>query len=152
MVNFMYDSSHGWLFAKRNDRYNNFQNNRKSIIFCFSYFLFSISIPAIVENISRSIAASEKILNGLLMCGLIVKIGSLLELVGMVITADCEEVFGNVAKVLKFGRMGQSMKDTGMMEKCKEKVEKRKYQKLTENIAGFNSAGDLEKRHAKQDS
>ena len=46
-----------------------------------------------MENISRSIAASEKILNGLLMCGLIVKIGSLLELVGMVITADCEEVF-----------------------------------------------------------
>ena len=56
-----------------------------------------------MENISRSIAASEKIFNGLLMGGLIVKIGSLLELVGMVITADCEEVFGNVAKVLKFG-------------------------------------------------
>ena len=36
-----------------------------------------------------------------------------------------------------------------IVQKCKEKVEKRKYQKLTENIAGFNSAGDLEKRHAK---
>ena len=56
-----------------------------------------------MENISRSIAASEKIFNGLLMCGLIVKIGSLLELVGMVITAECEEVLGNVVKVLKFG-------------------------------------------------
>ena len=56
-----------------------------------------------MEYISRSIAASEKIFNGLLMCGLIVKIGSLFELVGMVITADCEEVLGNVVKVLKFG-------------------------------------------------
>ena len=37
------------------------------------------------------------------MCGLIVKIGSLFELVGIVITADCEEVLGNVVKVLKFG-------------------------------------------------
>ena len=56
-----------------------------------------------MEYISRSIAASEKIFNGLLMCGLIVKIGSLFELVGMVITADCEEVLGNVVRVLKFG-------------------------------------------------
>ena len=39
------------------------------------------------------------------MCGLIVKIGSLFELVGIVITADCEEEFGNVDKdkALTFG-------------------------------------------------
>ena len=80
------------------------QDSIKSIKIVSVLDIFYINyVPAILEYISRSIAASEKIFNGLLMCGLIVKIGSLFELVGMVITADCEEVLGNVVKVLKFG-------------------------------------------------
>ena len=66
-------------------------------------YCFIKTIPAIEEKISRSIAASEISFKGLLMCGLIVKIDSLFELVGIVITADCEEEFGNVDKALTFG-------------------------------------------------
>ena len=38
-----------------------------------------------------------------------------------------------------------------VVKRCKEIVDRRNYQKLTENIAGFSNAGDLQKRHDKQD-
>jgi len=38
------------------------------------------------------------------------------------------------------------------VKKCKEKSERRKYLAMTNNIAGFANAGDLEKRHDLQDT
>lgn len=38
------------------------------------------------------------------------------------------------------------------VQKCKEKTQRRNYQQLTGNIAGFANQGDLEKRHTVQDS
>ena len=38
------------------------------------------------------------------------------------------------------------------VKRCKEVVERKKYNELTANIAGFENKGEVEKRHAKQES
>ena len=38
------------------------------------------------------------------------------------------------------------------VKRCKEYVERKKYNELTANIAGFENKGEVEKRHAKQES
>lgn len=39
-----------------------------------------------------------------------------------------------------------------VVKRCKAAVERRKYHDLTGNIAGFENAGDLERRHMKQEA
>ena len=38
------------------------------------------------------------------------------------------------------------------MKRCKEKIERKKYNELTGKIAGFQNKLDLEERHAKQET
>ena len=38
------------------------------------------------------------------------------------------------------------------VKRCKEVVERKNYNELTANIAGFENKGEVEKRHAKQES